>query len=260
MAGDGVDWGDGDYARTARFLEPAAGEVLDAVGAGAGDALLDVACGTGNVALAAAARGARVVGVDGAEALLVQARERAAAAGADVELRAGDVGALPVADGAFDAVVSVFGVIFAPDADRACAELVRALRPGGRLALTSWVPEGGIATAGRLLLEALPPVAEPPAEPRRWGDAAWVRERLAGAGARDVAVAERGLAFTAASPAAWFAEQEEHHPIWRWGRRTLDDAAWARLREATVRALTERSEDPDGFRSTSRYLLVTARR
>jgi cyclopropane fatty-acyl-phospholipid synthase-like methyltransferase len=79
--GDGPDWGDGDYARTARTLVPAAEAVLDALGVGAGDRLLDVACGTGNVLVAAAARGAAVVGVDAAPGLVALARERAAAAG-----------------------------------------------------------------------------------------------------------------------------------------------------------------------------------
>jgi len=251
---DGPDWGDGDYARTAATLAPAADVVLDAVGAGPGARILDVACGTGNVAAAAGPRGARVVGVDAAAALLARARERAPQA----EFLLGEAGALPVADGSFDAAVSVFGVIFAPDPAAAAAELARAVRPGGRVALTSWVPEGAIATAGRLLMTALPR-GDVGADPPRWGDRAWAVDLLAGAGLRDVTVAEHALPFTAASPRAWFAEYEEHHPVWRWARRRLDDAAWAQLRDATVDALGAANEDPEAFRATSRYLLLAAR-
>jgi SAM-dependent methyltransferase len=255
--GGGPDWGDGDYAQTARALVPAAEAVLDALGVDAGDRLLDVACGTGNLLVTAAARGATVVGVDAAPGLVALARERAAAAGVDAELLVGDAGALPVPDAAFTAAASVFGVIFAPDAGGAVGELLRALRPGGRLALTSWVPEGPIADAGRLLWGALPPG---PRSTARWGDPAWVRELLAGHGARDVAFAEHGLAFTAASPAGWFAEQEERHPVWRWVRRQVGDEAWSRVRDESVRILAAGNEDRAAFRTTSRYLLVTAAR
>lgn len=104
---DRLDWGDGDYARTARTLEPAAEAVLDAAGIVRGERVLDMACGTGNAALAAARRGASAKGVDASEALLELARERAAESGADAEFAVGDAAALPVADASFDAVVSV---------------------------------------------------------------------------------------------------------------------------------------------------------
>lgn len=256
MAGE-LDWGDGDYERTAVTVEPVAAVVLDAAGVTGGDRMLDVACGTGNAALAAAARGAKVVGVDAAEGLVALAGRRAASAGADVRFIVGDALDLPVADAAFDAVVSVFGVIFAPDAERAAAELLRAVRPSGRIALASWVPEGAITSIGRLLWSA---VSAPPSDPPRWGDAAWASDLLARHGASDVAVAEHALAFTADSPSAWFAEQEEHHPVWRWCRRQTAEGRWADLRDESVALLTDANEDARGFRTTSRYLVVTAGR
>jgi ubiquinone/menaquinone biosynthesis C-methylase UbiE len=111
-------------------------------GAGAGDVVVDVACGTGNAALLAAVRGARVVGVDGAPRLLAVARERAAAMGVEAEWLEGDLAALPLADGVADVVLSVFGVIFAADPSAALSEVARILRPDGRAFVTAWVPAG----------------------------------------------------------------------------------------------------------------------
>lgn len=234
-----------------------AGVVLDAAQVVPGERVLDVACGTGNAALAAVGRGARASGVDEAEGLVELARERAREAGAEVELLVGDAGALPVDDGAFDVAVSVFGVIFASEPERAATELRRAVRPGGRAALTTWVPDGPIHGVGRVLFGALPPR---PGEPPRWGDPDWVRELLTGAGAREVDVEEDHLTFTAASPEAWFTDQEEHHPVWRWGRRELGEERWARVHAESVAVLEGANEDSAAFRTTSRYLVVIALR
>jgi SAM-dependent methyltransferase len=255
---DELDWGDGDYGRTARTLEPAAEIVLDAAEIAPGELVLDVACGTGNAALAAARRGARAVGVDPAEALVEIARERATASGADVRFIVGDALDLPVGDAAFDAVLSVFGVIFAPDADRAARELLRTTRPGGRVVLTSWVASGPISDVGRALFSAV--LVPLPIDPPRWGDAEWAHERLTRNGAATVEVREHDLPFTAASPEAWFADQEVHHPVWRWGRRQVTEARWGQLRQQSVARLSEANEDPRAFRTTSRFLVVNARR
>jgi SAM-dependent methyltransferase len=140
---------------------------VDAAGVAAGEAVLDVACGTGNAALAAAARGAgRVVGVDLEPALLARAPRDAG-----VEWVVGDALALPVGDDAFDATLSVFGVMYAPNHARAAAELARVTRPGGRAALAAWVPGGLLPAMGAALAPFLPP--PPPGgsgPPARWGD------------------------------------------------------------------------------------------
>ena len=222
MAADELRWDDGDYARTAATLLPAAETLVDAAAVAAGDRVLDVACGTGNAAALAVARGASVVGVDAAEGLVALARE----AVPEGEFHVGRAEDLPVANAAFDVALSVFGVIFAADPARAAGELVRAVRPGGRIALTTWNPEDTIAKAGGLLAAELFPPREDPA---RWGDPAWVQDLLEGAGAADVEIREGRLPFNAPSPAAWFGEQEEHHPVWRWGSRRLAPAAWEML-------------------------------
>src|SRR3954462_10924744 len=126
-----VDWGVGEYEQTAAELEPVAEHVVALARLEAGERVLDVACGTGNAALLAARTGARATGVDGAPRLIEVARTRAAADGLAPAFVVGDVHQLPFGDGAFDVVLSVFGVVFADDPPRALGELVRVLRPGG---------------------------------------------------------------------------------------------------------------------------------
>jgi ubiquinone/menaquinone biosynthesis C-methylase UbiE len=248
---DTLDWGDGNYALTAEALLPAADVLVEAAAVGAGDDVLDVACGTGHVALAAARRGAKVGGVDSAAALVALATERVP----DGRFLVGEAESLPVESGAFDAALSAFGVIFSPDPPRAASELLRAVRPGGRVAITTWAPEGTIHRAGGLLAaEVLPPREDPP----RWGDSAWVEQLFERAGAATVDVREEQLAFTDASPDAWFDAQVENHPVWRFGRRRLDDERWTDLRERSIVLLADGNEDPSAFRTTSRYLVVVA--
>jgi SAM-dependent methyltransferase len=254
-----LDWGDGDYARTAAVLEPAAGDAVATARVAAGHWVLDVACGTGNAALAAASRGASVVGVDLSPQLVDMARARAVLARAtDATFLVGDAGSLPVEAGAFDVALSVFGVIFAPDPPAAVGQMLSALRPGGTLVIASWLARGPVHEAGQLLRAALPGSDE--VAPARWEDPAWVADLVAGAGAREVVQHEAELPFAAESAEAWFAEQEDHHPVWRWARRVLPAERWQRLRADTVAALRAGSDDPAAFRARSPYLVTRATR
>ncbi len=153
--------------------------------AGIGDAarVLDVACGTGVVAITAALRGARVSALDLSPALLERARRNAEVAGLDIEFVEGDVEALPWADAQFDVVVSQFGHMFAPRPDVALREMLRVLRPSGRLAFATWPPEGVVGRTFDLLARYMsPPAGAPkPAAPAAWGDVGIVRERLGAA-------------------------------------------------------------------------------
>src|ERR1700760_1204208 len=133
-----VDWDAGRYEWTAAELEPVARAVVQAAQPRPGDRFLDLACGTGNAALLAAGSGASVIGVDAAPRLL------ALALGVEAEFRQGDLLELPVPDAGADIVVSVFGVIFAPDRERALKEVARACAPGARVFVTAWVPAGPI--------------------------------------------------------------------------------------------------------------------
>src|SRR3954453_17148426 len=146
-----VDWGAGEYERTAAELEPTAREVVARAAIAPGERVLDAACGPGNAGLLAAAAGARGTGLDAPPRLVEVARERAAAAGADADFVVGDALDLPFGDGSVDAVVSVFGVIFAPDPDRAVGEIVRVLKPGGCAVLSAGLQEGEVPRMGGVL-------------------------------------------------------------------------------------------------------------
>ena len=130
--------------------------------------MLDVACGNGNATLAAARSGTHAVGIDYVPELLEDGRARAVAEGLDVEFWLGDAEDLPVPDGSFDAVLSVFGVMFAPDHQRAADEIIRATRPGGTVGLASWTPDGFIGQMFSVITRHVP---GPPgvASPLLWG-------------------------------------------------------------------------------------------
>ena len=150
-----VDWASGKYERTAAELEPVSQTVVEMAALSPAVDVIDLACGTGNAALLAARRGARVVGIDASPGLLEVARERARTQGVDVDFREGDLLDLPVTDGTADVVLSVFGVIFASDPAQALGEVGRVLRPGGRVLVSAWVPAGPIdgmlVAMGRIL-------------------------------------------------------------------------------------------------------------
>jgi ubiquinone/menaquinone biosynthesis C-methylase UbiE len=137
-------WASGDYTTVASRIVLVSELLAATADLHAGWRVLDVACGNGNATLAAARSGATAIGVDYVPALLESARERAVAEGLDAEFRDGDAEALPFGDDEFDAVLSVFGTMFAPDHRRTAAEMLRVAKPGGRIALASWTPDGFI--------------------------------------------------------------------------------------------------------------------
>jgi ubiquinone/menaquinone biosynthesis C-methylase UbiE len=170
-------WSAGDFNVIAIATMGGAEMLVAAVDPRAGDRVLDVACGSGNVALVAARRHCEVTGIDYVPALLERARLRSAAEGSPVDLRVADAQALPFPDGSFDAVLSVFGVMFAPDQERAAAELLRVCRPGGTIGVSAWMPEGyGGDLFGALAAFVPPPPGTRPAV--RWGTEDGLRELL----------------------------------------------------------------------------------
>jgi SAM-dependent methyltransferase len=252
-----VDWGVGEYERTAAELEPAARHVVDLAAIAPGERVLDVACGTGNAALLAAAAGADVTGLDAASRLIDVARARAASgAGAAATFVVGDALALPFDDGAFDVVLSVFGIIFAPDAERALAEVVRVLRPGGRALLSVWLPEGAIDRMVTVLARGVAEAGGPRRAPFAWHDpdaVAPVAARLGVALTTD----DAGLVIEGASPEAYFASGEAAHPMSVAMQPLLDRTGrYPELREAAIAALREGNEDPEAFRVTSPYRVL----
>ncbi len=177
-------WAAGDWDGFSRLVEPVGELVLDRIGVGQGIDLLDVGTGSGgNVAIPAALRGARVVGADVTPELLVHARRRAAAAGVEVEWVEADAQELPFGDASFDRVVSTFAAMFAPDHRRAAAELVRVCRPGGRIAMTTWVNDGFAGELFKLSGSFMPPPPPGVQPPPLWGVEEHVEETFAAAGA-----------------------------------------------------------------------------
>jgi ubiquinone/menaquinone biosynthesis C-methylase UbiE len=152
-------WAAGDYAVVGATLQIVAEELCEAADLRPGQRVLDVATGSGNAAIAAARRFTDVIGVDYVPALLARGRERVQAERLPVDFREGDAESLPFAEASFDAVLSTFGVMFAPDHQRAAGELARVCRPGGRIALASWTPEGVLGESFRLIGRYLPPPA-----------------------------------------------------------------------------------------------------
>lgn len=161
-------WASGDYTAVAARIVLVSELLAETADLHAGWRVLDVACGNGNATLAAARSGTTAIGVDYVPALLESARERAVTEGLDAEFRAGDAEALPFGDDEFDAVLSVFGAMFAPDHQRTAAEMLRVTRPGGRIALASWTPDGFIGQMFRIVSRYVPP---PPGvvSPLLWG-------------------------------------------------------------------------------------------
>jgi SAM-dependent methyltransferase len=170
-------WMAGDFGQIAKYSEAWADDFISGLPIKAGMKALDVACGTGNVSLALARRGADVTGVDIAPNLLEQARARADAEGLKIQFDEGDAEQLPYGDTSFDVVTSMFGAMFAPRPERAAAELIRVCRPGGRVLMGNWTPEGFTGKMFKLTSTYAPP---PPGmqPPVLWGNEATVRERL----------------------------------------------------------------------------------
>jgi SAM-dependent methyltransferase len=174
-----IAWGAAPFERVADTMADIHDRLVESLAPRPGERWLDVATGTGPVALRAARRGARATGVDLAPALVTTARGLAAAEARTVRWAVADCERLPVGDARFDVVVSAVGVIFAPDHAAVAAELARVCRPGGRLGLACWPPESGAARMAELTLSFVP-VPPPPAagNPFDWGRPEHVRARL----------------------------------------------------------------------------------
>lgn len=169
-------WEMGDYAPIGRLIEPGAHVLVERAHVQAGQSVLDVGTGSGSVAVAAARSGAEVIGIDITDAWFSEAHRRADAADVSLDLRIGDVEAIPFEDGVFDVVLSSFAAIFAPRHELAASELVRVCRPGGIIGLTAWTPEGKNNAVLSTLAQRLPPGPEFVEPSTQWGNPDHVRE------------------------------------------------------------------------------------
>ncbi|HUL69194.1 MAG TPA: class I SAM-dependent methyltransferase [Gemmatimonadales bacterium] len=184
-------WTSGDFLPIARSFAPGAEEFIARLGIRAGEAVLDVACGTGNLAIPAAKAGARVIGVDIAPNLIAEAQHEARTAGVAVNFEVGDAESLPYLDGQFDTTITMFGAMFAFRPAKAAAELLRVTRPGGRIAMANWTAEGFVGQMLRAHVAVVPPPSGVPSS-LEWGKEAVVEARF-GAEARSVVSVRRTI-------------------------------------------------------------------
>lgn len=194
-------WATGDFAMIAWNTVYPGEQLCEAVALRAGEKVLDVATGSGNVALSAARRNCEAHGIDYVPALIDRARERAAAERVPAVFEVGDCESIPYPDNSFDVVLTIYGSMFAPDQERAAAELVRVCKPGGRIGMGNWTPTGfwgqAFALAGRYLPP--PPGVRPPTE---WGTEKRLKE-LFGGSTSSMKIAERSALFRYNSSAHW---------------------------------------------------------
>lgn len=253
-------WMSGDFAQVAKSIEANAEEFVARLGLEPGERVLDVACGSGNLAVPAARAGAEVTGVDIATNLLEQARARAESEGLKIQFDEGDAESLPYPDSAFDVVMSMYGAMFAPRPELVAAELKRVCRPGGRIVMANWTPEGFIGQMFKVGSKHVPP---PPgmAPPVRWGDEATVRERLR-EGIADLRLTRRMCTFKYPFPPAEVVEffRLYYGPTQR-AFDALDADRQAALRKDLERLWAEHNRATDGTTLVEgEYLEVIATR
>jgi SAM-dependent methyltransferase len=171
-------WSLGEFSEIAHMIRSASDTIMDKAAVSSGDELLDVACGTGNLAIPAAKRGAKVTAMDITPKLLEVARAEAADAGLEIEFSEGDAEALAFADASFDKTISVFGMIFAPQHELAASEMVRVTRPGGTVAITAWTGEGMNGSLFKVMGQHMPPPPEGMRTPVDWGDEGYVEQQF----------------------------------------------------------------------------------
>jgi len=193
-------WSSGNYAIVGTTLQIVGESLCEALDIRAGQKVLDVAAGNGNVSLAAARRWCEVVSTDYVPTLLERGRIRAEADGLTIDFKEADAEALPFGDSSFDAVVSTFGVMFTPNQDAAAAEMLRVCRPGGKIGLANWTPDGFIGQLFKTMGKHLPPPAGVKS-PALWGTSARIEE-LFGAHA-DIAIEKRHFVFRYRSAEHW---------------------------------------------------------
>jgi len=214
-------WSSGDYGAVAALIHPISESLVQAADLSAGSRVLDVACGTGNAAIAAARCLCQVTGIDYVPQLLARARERAHAERLPAEFAEGDAENLDFGDGAFDAVFSVVGAMFAPDQEKTAAEMVRVCRLGGTIAMANWTPDGFIGEMFRTVGRRVPP---PPGlrAPVEWGGEPRLRELFGGA-VLDLRVTPREFVFRFASAEGFADYFREHYGPTLKAFEALDD-------------------------------------
>lgn len=256
-------WAAGDYAQVAAVLvdEVPPAHLLSRMDIEPGLEVLDVATGTGNVAVRAAAAGCRVTGLDLTPELLEVAAERARGLGVEVEWVAGDAEDLPFPSNAFDRVLSTFGVQFAPRHRVVAQELARVCKPGGRIGLINWTPEGQTGRLLAIIGRYMPKPPEFASPPPKWGDEQHVRSLFEGTGIElSFERATNPMRFPSAD--AYVSFMEEHYgPLLKARQRLEGEGRWAECRAEVVALCEEVDEgDEDGLHMEVEYVLIEGRK
>jgi ubiquinone/menaquinone biosynthesis C-methylase UbiE len=250
-------WSSGDWPELAKVIQPVADELVEVVDVKQGQDVLDVGTGSGNVAIRAAERGAKVTGVDITPELFDAARKRAEEAGVEIEWIEGDAQKLPFDDASFDVVTSVFGCMFVPDQRTEAQEIARVLKPGGRMALCAWTPEGTIGGMFITTAKHRPPPPEGFQPPILWGNEDHVRQLFEGTGV-DLDIERTAVEFKSDSLEEFFDEMERDLPPIVASRELLEpEGKYEALREDLLALYRENNLADDGsWRSSNEYLLI----
>ena len=251
-------WAAGDYAAVAEHIDEAPPrDLLELMDLAPGQDVLDVATGTGNVALQAAAAGAQVVGLDLTPELFQTARDRADAAGVVIKWVDGDAEALPYADESYDRVLSVFGVQFAPRHQIVAEELARVCRPGGRIGLVNWTPEGLIGELFKIMGSYMPAPPDYASPPPRWGDEDHVRGLFEGTGV-ELEFTRGNNPWRFDSPEHWVVFMETHYgPTLKARERLTAEGRWEECRGEILAMVERRNEATDGsLLMQAEYLVI----
>jgi ubiquinone/menaquinone biosynthesis C-methylase UbiE len=257
--GQKMMWTIGDYPDIARTIAGVAELVVERAQAEPGEPLLDVATGSGNVAIPAALAGAQVTGLDLTPKLFDAARQRAAEAGVEITFVEGDAEKLPFDDRSFDRVTSCFGVMFAPRQDVAAGELVRVAKPGGRIVVAAWTPEGLNGRMFKTVGSYMPPPPPELTPPIMWGDEEHVRSLFAASGA-ELSFERQAVTFEHESAEGWLEYNERLLGPTILAKAALEpQGKWDALREELVELYSDGNEADDGtFRARAEYLLAVA--
>jgi SAM-dependent methyltransferase len=252
-------WGNAPFEEVADTIADIHRIVVDALQPAAGKRWLDVACGTGDLAELAAGSGADVVGIDFAAPLVETAKRRAAEHGLDIEYSVGDAENLAFEDASFDVVSSTFGLMFAPNQEAAAGELARVTRPGGRIGLSTWTPDGGIGGMFRLMAQFQPAPPEGAGMPLDWGRPEHVQELLGDA--FDLQIEERTSTFEIGSAEEYWTKFSPAFGPVKTLLETLDEEGRENVHRTFVGWLDDNFASPDGAIAHRReYLLILGTR
>jgi SAM-dependent methyltransferase len=249
-------WSSGDFASAMHTIATVGPRAVEAAGVTGDDVVLDVACGSGNATIPAAKTGAKVTGIDLTPSLLEAGKAAAKEAGVEIEWIEGDAQKLPFDDASFDVVTSVFGCMFVPDQRTEAREMARVLKPGGRMAVCAWTPEGN---PGRMFITTAkhrPPPPEGFQPPILWGNEDHVRQLFEGTGV-DLDLERTTVEFMADSAEEYFAEMERDLPPIAAARALLEpEGKYEALRDDLLKLFRDANEADEGWRSSNEFLLI----